>query len=306
MKRLALVLLLISGAAFAQPPAPAQEASAPPEPETVYSLGEYIDDYYQASRSVNGLLFPADGTFYPHGQYSRWRQPVCFNVYGLAPAAKYVVERRMKEIAAQIGAPVDRDDPCVPNVSVLVTPDPAATLQSIAEVRPWLVPCVGMIRSRVKETLPVQAWYAGMIVGAYGQKTVVNPCDDGGGSFFETGFSSHLHSGFATEIGAVTILVNTQAIMGLPLRALADHFALLSLAEARQGRGCKAVESVANLMAGDCDPALVAKEITSNDLTLLTSLYGTTDDRLQMLHHVRIIGKMRRTLEAQRRAEKEK
>ncbi len=212
----------------------------------------------------------------------------------------------MKEIAAQVGAPVNRDDPCTPNVTIAFTIDPAATLQSIANVRPWLVPCVGLIRSRVKESLPVQAWYS----------AASNSCDDGGFFFFETGSSlnrffqtgsaSRLHSGFATGMSAVTILVNTNAIMGLPLGALADHFALLSLAEARQGRGCKDVESIANLMAPDCDPALAAREITGNDLTLLTSLYGTPDDRLQMLDHVRIVGKMRRSLAAQRQAEEKK
>jgi hypothetical protein len=292
-------VLLLCGAAFAQT-APTQPPPATSEPETVHSTGQYIDNTWKAARTVNGLLFPVDGSFYPKEQYTRWKDPICFNVYGLAPAAKYVVERRMKEIATRVGAPVNRADPCTPNVTIFFTSDPPVTLQSIADVRPWLVPCVGFIRSRVKESLPIQAWYADMSSGGNGQWILANSCE--GSYVFDARGMSILNSGMETQLGAVTILVNTSAIMGMELGALADHFALLSLAEARQSRSCKEVESIANLMLKDCDPALTSKEITRNDIMMLTALYGTSDDRLQNLQRVRIQSKMRRMMEADQEA----
>ena len=311
MKRLVLALPFLLAAVLLSPSraqtptgAPAATAPAASEPETVHSIGDYIDNTFKAARTVNGLLFPADGSFYPEAQYARWKDPVCFNVYGLAPAAKYMVERRMKEIAAQVGAPVNRADPCTPNVTIAFTTDPPATLQSIAEARPWLVPCVGMIRTRVKESLPIQAWYADMMVGASGRGIIMNPCDDFGVTYFNGNDMTHLNSGIETGIATVVILVNTNAIMGMTLGALADHFALLALAEARQTSSCKEVESIANLMVKDCHPALVAKEITRNDIMMLTSLYGTRDDRLQRLQHVRVISGMRKMMEADQAAGK--
>jgi hypothetical protein len=60
------------------------------------------------------------------------------------------------------------------------------------------------------------------------------------------------------------------------------------------------VESIANLMIGDCAPGLAAKEITDNDVKMLSALYTVDDDRLGRLQYVRMIGTMRRSLAAQR------
>jgi hypothetical protein len=137
------------------------------------------------------------------------------------------------------------------------------------------------------------------MIGASGRGILSNPCADNDGYFFfDADASSRLNSGMTTRMSAVIILVDTKAIMGMELGTLADHFALLSLAEARQGRNCKEVESIANLMAKDCDPALAAKAITRNDIRMLTALYQVPDDRLQGLEQVRIQARIRRQIEA--------
>jgi hypothetical protein len=315
MKRLALVLILLaSGPALAQAQTPAQTPASPVidqlEPETAYSLGEYIDDTYQAARSINGLLFPVEGSFYPSPNYSKWKDPVCLNVYGLSAPSKIFVERRIREIAVQVGAPVNRSDPCEPNVTIAFTPDPAATLKSIADVRPYLVQGVGLICSRVRESLPVQAWYTNMMQNAYGATRIIPGC---GGSddiyytsnslFAEAASMSRLEDGLRRKLGAVTIIVDTRAVMGMPLGALADYFAMLTLAEGRPGRSCKEVESIANLMFKDCEPGLSPKQISDNDIKMLTALYSVDDDRLGPLQYVRMIGDMRRKLQAERAQE---
>jgi hypothetical protein len=145
--------------------------------------------------------------------------------------------------------------------------------------------------------------------GGDGRAVFANGCGRDGGEFGDNFFlnagtsASRLHSGIETEIGAVTMIVDAKAIMGMPLGTLADHFALLALAEGRFSSSCKEVESIANLFHKDCNPALTSKEITSNDLTMLTSLYGTQDQTIQLTQSARIIGRMRRALEAQRQAE---
>jgi hypothetical protein len=301
-----MLLLLAAGPAFAQTPpaAPIDQL----EPETAYSLGEYIDDTYQAARSINGLLFPVEGSYYPSPNFPKWKDPVCLNVYGLSPAAKYVVERRIREIAVQVGAPVDRREPCQPNVVIAFSSDPAATLKSIADVRPYLVQGAGLICNGVREGLPIQAWYTSMMQGADGAFRINPGCrgfDDsyyfyGGPPVLRAESIGHLETGFRRKLGAVTIIVDTKAAIGMPLGALADHFAMLVLAESRPTRRCKEIESIANLMLKDCNPALAPKHITDNDIKMLTALYNVDDDRLGSLQYVRMIADMRKALKAER------
>jgi hypothetical protein len=302
MKKLVLTLVLVFGAAllsqsWAQTPVPAPQVS-PGEPETVYSGAQKLEDQSLSRRTIERVLAPVETV---EDQYSRWKQPVCFNVYGLSTTAKYVVEKRMKEVAQLVGAPVDRRDPCPPSVTIIFTTDPQATLQSIAQVRPWLVPGLGLSRSRVREEQPIQAWYTTLIRGSGGWIPQYSGYDEEPNTV-SIDRMSHLHSGIETQIGAVTVVVRTDAVMGLDLGALADHFALISLAEARYTSACKEIETIANLLHKNCDQALIPKTITPGDIALLTGLYKTPDDSMQRVQKARIIGNMRKTLEAESRA----
>ena len=301
MKKLGLaILLLLSGAALAQTPVPTPDAVAPLDTVTVYSEAERQADESLSRRTVRSVLAPVETMGF---QYARWKQPVCFNVYGLSAVAKYVVERRLKDIAHQVGAPLDRADPCVPNVTIVFTADPKATLESIARVKNYLVPWAGMYRSRWREAQPIQAWYSTVVRGPDGRRFLEY---DGYNDDWEQPrligpSGTRMGSGIETEIGTVTVLVDTKAIMGRTLGSLADHFALISLSQARVSRGCQEVDTIANLVHADCPPAVTAEAITLGDLALLTGIYKTPDDRLQNLHGQRMIGNMREVLEAQLR-----
>jgi len=265
VKKLILVLSLFAGTALAQTPSPTQTPSSPArgaqagevpvagsraseggrgtDVETIYSDAQLQQDQSLSRRTVESLLAPPDGF---ESQYSRWKRPVCFNVYGLSAAVKFVMERRMKEIAAQVGAPVDRNESCEPTVTIAFTTDPPATLESVAKVRPWLVPGLGMIRSRVREEQPIQAWYATGVRGSNGRLSLLYDGYDDEPQRIGTSVFNHLDSGIETEIASVLVVVNTNAIMGMQLGPLADHFALVSLAEANFTRKCKPVRTVAN------------------------------------------------------------
>jgi hypothetical protein len=295
MKKLVFALLLAATPVLAQTPG---------EPETVYSDAQWYKDYSRSAQTLDALAAPVSGV---DGQYARWKDPVCFNVYGLAPAIAYAMKRRMKEVAHHVGAPLDASESCTPNVTIIFTSDPDATRQSIWEVRPWLVPGLGMIRNRVRQEQPIQAWYAGLLRGPNGRRILWDGYDEDfyystgfGAGFVENPMMSRLNSGIETEIGAVTIIVDSKAILGMTLGALADHFALLSLAEAHVSRQCKPVETIANLMRKDCGPAATA--LTQNDLVMLTGLYKTPDDFMQTMQRARILGNMRKAFEADFRA----
>lgn len=295
MRLTALALLLLSSAAaLAQTPAPpAPEALAP---ETVYSDVELERDQSISRETVETMLDPVDTV---DGQFARWKQPVCFNVYGLSATAKYAVERRMKDIAQQVGAPVDRRDPCTPSVTIAFTTDPIATLESIAKRRAWLVPGLGMIRNRVREAQPIQAWYNTLVTNDNGRKFLEYDGYSDDPVWGSSDRISRIQSGVTTEMASVIIAVDTNAIMGMSLGTLADHFALLSLVQARALPGCRSIETIANLLRKDCETGLQPAAITNNDLALLTGLYKTPDADMGRLQRQRIIGNMRQSLEAQ-------
>src|SRR5689334_12066468 len=95
------ILLLTSAAALAQP------AQTPFE--TVYSDAQRERDQDLSRRFVQGVLAPS---YSFEDQYAKWKRPVCPNVYGMSVTAKFLLERRIREVAQQVGAPVDRQDPC--------------------------------------------------------------------------------------------------------------------------------------------------------------------------------------------------
>lgn len=293
MKRLALALFLLApGFALAQGAAPLQS-------ETIYSDAELERDQSISRETVQTILDPVDTA---DNQYARWKRPVCFNVYGLSETAKYVVERRLKEVAQQVGAPLDRRDPCPPTVTIVFTTDPRATLESIAQVRPWLVPGLSMIRSAVRESQPIQAWYNTYVTNDNGYTILEYDGYTEDPLYATSNTVSRISSGVSTAMASVVMVVDTKAVMGLQLGTLADHFALLSLAQARARRSCSDLDSIANLMQPDCAAGLKPTAITRNDIALLTGLYKTPDDDMQRLQGQRIIGNMRRTLESEFKA----
>jgi hypothetical protein len=288
------LLLLSSAAALAQTPAPPVPETL--DHETVYSDVQMERDQSISRETVESVLDPVDTV---DGQFARWKQPVCFNVYGLSATAKYVVERRMKDIAQRVGAPIDRRDPCTPSVTIAFTTDPMATLESIAKRRAWLVPGLGMIRSRVREAQPIQAWYNTLVTHDNGRKFLEYDGYSDDPVWGSSDRISRIQSGVTTEMASVIITVDTKAIMGMSLATLADHFALLSLVQARALPVCRSIETIANLMRNDCATGLQPASITNNDLALLTGLYKTPDADMGRLQRQRIIGNMRQTLEAQ-------
>jgi hypothetical protein len=146
--------LILAALVLAPAVAMAQSAAPTTHFETVYSDAQRAADQDLSRRFITGVLAPS---YSFEGQYAKWKRGICPNVLGLSVTAKYVLERRIKDVAAQVHAPVDREDPCLPNVTVIVTPDPQATLNSIASVAPYLV--IGGKKRQLTVTHPIQSWY---------------------------------------------------------------------------------------------------------------------------------------------------
>jgi hypothetical protein len=261
----------------------------------VTSEAQRDKDDATARHFVQDVLVPSASL---EGQYARWKAPVCPHVYGLTPAAAFVIEHRIKEIADKVSAPVDHSDPCVPDIGIIFTPDPQATLNSIAQKASWLV--LSATR-HLTVTQPVQVWYANFIRDYNGVARFDQAWEDSGadGPPWVPANISRLFTGQHAEMGAVTVLVDSKAVTGMSLGALADYIALQTLSQSQAGTRCQPVPSIANLMAAGCDEANHTTALSEVDIAMLTGLY-VTPQRPEMLQRQRIVGAMRRSLEAQR------
>ena len=104
-------------------------------------------------------------------------------------------------------------------------------------------------------------------------------------------------TGVWSEMAGVVIIVDAKAIMGMTLGSLGDYFSLLALAQSPVTGHCQVAPSITNLMA-NCASDLKSTSLTNVDLALLTGLYQTPE-KPEMIQKARIIGAMRRSLEAQ-------
>src|ERR1700744_1993815 len=66
------------------------------------------------------------------GQIARWKRAICPQTRGLSPAYNKFVTDRIREIAGDVGAPVEQRDPCMPNIEIIFTTEPQKLLDNVA------------------------------------------------------------------------------------------------------------------------------------------------------------------------------
>lgn len=281
----ALMLCLLASAALAQTPEPPVTG----EPETVTSEGLYQKNDPTARHFVEGYLEPEGGS--ADFQYSRWKIAVCPHVIGLKPVAAHLVERRIREIAAKAGAKVDPRDPCRTNIIVIFSDTPQEWLDAIAQEREELV-WEGSLRLTMK--YPIQSWYTEMVRGWNGMLAYDK---------FHTGTGCHqvtrLNTDCTMEFGFATAIVDTKAMAGTSLTSVADYVSLVTLSQTRQNGQCHAVPSIANLIVKNCPAEDHVTALSELDLGMLSGLYHSRDDHLQVLQKSLILRSMKDALRSQ-------
>ncbi len=288
--KIAPVLLVLALAL----PAAAQ-APAPGEPETIYSDAQRLKDELLSRKFVQSLLRPS---YNLEGQFSRWKIPVCPHLVGMTPLAAHVVEKRIRDVAGQVGVSLDRRDPCRPNIVVFVTPQPQVLLQAIAAKEPLLFD--GAPPRELTVHYPVQSWYFGYFIDSAGVAHwdvdcwlhPIDPECTPGAAADDT----RLKTGMRAEMHAATILVDSAAVNGMTLGELGDYLALMALAQATATGRCQPAPSIANLFLTNCDADFHVTSLSDADLAMLTALYQTPEEpeKLQMM---RLMANMRHNLE---------
>jgi hypothetical protein len=276
----------------------AQE-DAPRHTESVTVTG--IKDREEAvTKFVDAMTMPTRAA----GKVARWKDGVCPIAVGVRQEIGVFLIRRIMEVAAQVGAPVNNNVPCPPNIEIIFTATPQALLDNIRIMHPVLLgPYDNSAQAERLATMnsAVQALYGtatvdlrGRVVPDAGRKggvtiTMAMPPAGHGGpvggppdmvvmnipdAVATNVTGSRLGDGVSSAITNVVIVADTGKLIDRGVIALGDYMAMLALAQIKPPESCQPLPTILNLMTPGCAQRPTA--LTSADLAFLRALYKAT------------------------------
>jgi hypothetical protein len=149
--RAAVILLAVSVSGAA-----AQPAALPTEHVTVIAPKDaprQVLDHFVQSFTTRSYLT---------GKTGRWENGICPVTRGLAPKFAAFVTARVRAVAAQVGAPVDKNPSCRPNIEIVFTTTPQAMADGLRKDHKIYLGYAegpGQADKLAVITHPIQAWY---------------------------------------------------------------------------------------------------------------------------------------------------
>jgi len=295
--RIASLVAVIAAAlacpAAAQPPQTRPVIDLPSESVTVTAgkpTQEAIKDYVETR---SGQTYVLDRT-------ATWMQKICPHTEGLGAKYADYITHRIRDIAAAIGAPLNDDPACRPNIQVVFTTRPQELIDNLRKTDPIYL---GYHQTRAegdalaRVTHPFQAWYTTLVessnrhlaLGYSGGGTIdVGKCPVTGGISIKTreghdisipcsapGAAHTPHTardGQNSSFFNVLILAEPDKLVDYEVGALADYIALIALTQPGSLDRCAGMLSISNLLAKGCGAS--AGHITDSDLAYLRALYS--------------------------------
>jgi hypothetical protein len=304
----------VSALLMACVPASAQAPAPPLESVTVTAAKsrETVEKFAKAFTTPTKLA----------GKIARWESGVCPVTVGQRPALASVVTERVKEIAASVGAPVNANESCTPNIQIVFTTTPQALLDDVRAHDPDYLGYAesSALRGKLATiTRPIQAWYTTETIGLDGHKQMDTARRKGGGimlpnfSAFGMPFTvanrdpiylpdatyakvtgNHINSAVRSGFNHVLIVLDTGKLAGRKFNPLADYIAMLALTQLSSPDVCQQLPSIVNMLAADCDQAMDG--LTATDLAYLRGLYKMDADKDLLRQQNEIADRMQEAL----------
>jgi hypothetical protein len=256
------------------------------------------------------------------GKIARWENGICPVTVGQPPRLASLVTDRVKEIAESVGAPVNADPSCTPNIQIVFTTTPQALLDDVRAHEPDYLGYAEASALREKLatiTRPIQAWYTTETVDLDGMRKVDTVQHRGGGiwvpNFTALGMpgtvanrdpiwlpdatyarvtGNHVNSGIRSGFNHVLIVADSSKLAGRNFNPLADYIAMLALTQLNSPDACQELPSIVNMLAADCDQAMSGMTVT--DLAYLRGLYKMDADKNLVSQQNEIADRMQQAL----------
>jgi hypothetical protein len=240
------------------------------------------------------------------GKIARWETAMCPSAVGQKPAFTAFVTARVRAIAAAVGAPVNADASCTPNIQIIFTTTPQQLLDQVRKDDPDYLGYATTSAQRealATITRPVQSWYTTETIDLDG----VHRMDSGrklGNGITMSNFSAfampssmgvnrdpidlpyatyarvtgnHINDGARTGLNHVIIVIDSKKLAGQSFVSLADYVTMLALTQLNSLDTCQQLSSIVNMMAAGCDQKVDG--ITATDLAYLRGLYKMDADK---------------------------
>ena len=223
----------------------------------------------------------------PVGNLSRWNIPVCPYTAGLDPAYDAFVNKRLMQVAAEVGAPGPGHCKTT-NVLVVFTSEPQKLVDNVRTEHPKLLGYHYHADEKAISTFqgPMEAWH---VTGTRGLKGILSrdeadpPCDApscplGTGQVGDA--NSRLANGLSNEFMFVLVVVKADQVDGQPIGTVADQIATLVLSDPGRRRGCSPLPSVMDALDPNCPADAQVATLTAYDEAYLKGLYATNPENL--------------------------
>jgi hypothetical protein len=255
------------------------------------------------------------------GKIARWESGVCPLTAGQKPAVASMISKRITEIAALAGAPVNASPSCTPNIEVIFTTTPQALLDNVRKNDPDYLGYAGNSsrqQALATVTRPIQAWYETETIDLDGMRQVDSARRLGITMPNFTAFSmpsttgvnrqpldlpyatyarvtgNHINDGTRSGFHHIIIVVDSSKLAGQTLGPLADYIAMLALTQLNSLDTCQQLPSIVNMLAPGCEPK--NDEMTEFDLAYLRGLYRMGADKSLVFQQDDITDQMKQAL----------
>ena len=232
------------------------------------------------------------------GKIARWERGVCPVAVGQKPSFTRFITQRIKYVAIAVGAPVNTEASCTPNIEVVFTTTPQALLDNVRKneaVYLGYAISSAQLDALAIVTRPIQAWYTTETVDLIGKRQLDSgrPLESGGvtmaselvmpssrasgapttmaNAYRARSTGNRIDGGIHSGFNHIMIVVDTTKVADQTVVLLADYISMLALTQLNSLDACQQLPSIVNLLAADCSHAV--EGLTQFDLAYLRGVY---------------------------------
>jgi hypothetical protein len=217
------------------------------------------------------------------GGLLRWRgglaETICPETVGLDQGYNDFVSARLRAVGSFVGAPVQPDLRCEPNVKIIFTTEPRKWMAAILE---WGAHRLGVgfphqeqKELQISDAHAIQGWY--VTTGGGAGVLNRNPRLAGGvalQSLWPRVIPRTVYgNGGGGSILSVVLVIDTNRVAGATIGPIADYLALVILTVAQSPNHCDPLPSILDLMSSACGSRDKPLGLTAGDVAFLKALY---------------------------------